>query len=231
MRTLFILSTLLATCLAKVIPEPVVAASSGYAYAVDLDRAVSPSAFTCMKRSGYSTVFTRAYDPAGSGRFDVNAVNNIRNANKVRTVWLQVTSPVNWGANNQANIYFLNDIISAAKSVGVTIGFYTNIYDWQQITKGAWVEGAMLWYWNVNGGGPQGETPANFNDFRPFGRFTKPTVKQFGQVENVCGVTVNRDVYTVNRSTSFLAASSQKDGEFVVGNFGGEPLTDLLKIE
>ncbi|RCN43407.1 hypothetical protein ANCCAN_10598 [Ancylostoma caninum] len=264
MRILFILQALLATCLANVISEPLVAASSGYAYAVDLDRAVSPSAFTCMKRSGYSTVFIRAYDPTGSGRFDVNAVNNIRNANKaglgtevfmtpqirsskrgsqqfrelydglrrgnivVRTVWLQVTSPVNWGANNQANIYFLNDIIATAKSVGVTIGFYTNAYDWQQITKGAWVQGAMLWYWNVNGGGAQGETPANFNDFRPFGKFTKPTVKQFGQVENVCGVTVNRDVYTLSRSMAFLAPSND---EFVVGNFGGEPLMGLLKTD
>ncbi|VDN28190.1 unnamed protein product [Cylicostephanus goldi] len=47
-------------------------------------------------------------------------------------------------------------------------------------------------YWNVNGGGPSGETPANFDDFRPFAKFTKPTMKQFGQMESICGVTVNR---------------------------------------
>ncbi|EPB73219.1 hypothetical protein ANCCEY_07680 [Ancylostoma ceylanicum] len=209
---------------------------------------------------------SEAYDPTGLGRFDLNAVNNIRNASKaglgtevfmtpqirsskrgsqqfrelydglrrgsivVRTVWLQVTSPVNWDSNSQTNIYFLNDIITAAKSVGVTIGFYTNIYDWQQITKGAWVQGAMLWYWNVNGGGPQGETPANFNDFRPFGKFTKPIVKQFGQVVTVCGVTVNRDVYTLSRSKPTITVSSKASGE-VTGNFGGEPLTGLLTTE
>ncbi|EYB95666.1 hypothetical protein Y032_0157g3202 [Ancylostoma ceylanicum] len=267
MQILIILPALLAVCLANVIPEPVLAASSGYAYAVDLDRAATPTAFTCMKRSGYSTVFIRAYDPTGSGRFDLNAVNNVRNANKaglgtevfmtpqirsskrgsqqfrelydglrrgsivVRTVWLQVTSPVNWDINSQTNINFLNEIITAAKSVGVTIGFYTNAYIWQQITKGAWVEGAMLWYWNVNGGGPQGETPANFNDFRPFGKFTKPIVKQFGQVENVCGVTVNRDVYTLSRSKPTIAVSSKASSELTVGNFGGEPLTGLLTTE
>ncbi|VDM84860.1 unnamed protein product [Strongylus vulgaris] len=68
----------------------------------------------------------------------------------------------------------------------------------------------MLWYWNVNGGGPRGETPANFDDFRPFGKFLKPTMKQFGQVEQVCGVIVNRDVYSVNKSKHSLADPKEK---------------------
>ncbi|KHJ76497.1 hypothetical protein OESDEN_23883 [Oesophagostomum dentatum] len=33
-----------------------------------------------MKKSGYNAVFIRAYNPAGNGAFDVNAVNNIRYA-------------------------------------------------------------------------------------------------------------------------------------------------------
>ncbi|VDM70500.1 unnamed protein product, partial [Strongylus vulgaris] len=125
-------------------------ASNSYAYAVDLDRPVSLTVFTCMKKAGYSTAIIRAYDPSGSGRFDVNAVSNIRNANQaglgtevfmtpsprsskkgsqqfkelyeglkngkinVKTVWLQVTSPINWGSNSKENIYFLNDIITMA---------------------------------------------------------------------------------------------------------------------
>ncbi|KHJ91002.1 hypothetical protein OESDEN_09140 [Oesophagostomum dentatum] len=134
----------------------------------------------------------------------------------VKRVWVQVTSPVNWGANAQANIAFLNDIVKAAKTYGLTIGYYTSQYDWAQITKSAPVQGTtQLWYWNVNGAGPGGETPANFNDFRAFGGFTKPTAKQFGQVENVCGFVVNRDIYSLTNLATF---TGKKNGEIVVGD-------------
>ncbi|KAL6733588.1 hypothetical protein Aduo_004222 [Ancylostoma duodenale] len=268
MHTFLVLPALLATALAKaVILEEVLTAPSGYVYALDLAVPVSFSAFSCMKTSGYSTVFVRGYDPTGNGRFDTNSVNNIRNANKaglgsevymtpqphsnkngatqfrelyeglrngkiqVRTVWLQVTSPVNWGPNSQANINFLNDIVSMAKYYGVKIGFYTNVYDWTQITKGANVDGGMLWYWNVNGAGPRGETPANFNDFRAFAKFTKATVKQFAQVESVCGVTVNRDVYTVNRSKNLIASQEERSSdEVIVGALGDDHLSNAVQI-
>ncbi|VDM84681.1 unnamed protein product [Strongylus vulgaris] len=92
MNALFILPSLFALSISKaVIPESSVvgiefkeqkAASTSYAYAVDLDRPVSLAAFSCMKKAGYKTAIIRAYDPAGSGRFDVNAVSNIRNANQ-----------------------------------------------------------------------------------------------------------------------------------------------------
>ncbi|EPB73216.1 hypothetical protein ANCCEY_07677 [Ancylostoma ceylanicum] len=268
MYTILLLYALLATSLAKaVVPDQVLAASPGYAYALDLAVPVSLSGFTCMKKSGYSTVFVRGYDPSGNGKFDTNAVNNIRYANQaglgsevymtpqlhsnkngaaqfrelyeglrngkiqVRTVWLQVTSPINWGPNTQANIYFLNDIVSMAKYYGVKIGFYTNVYDWQQITKNANVDGAMLWYWNVHGAGPRGETPADFNDFRPFAKFTKPIVKQFAQVEGVCGVAVNRNVYTVNKSKHFIASQAERSSdEVIVGTLGDEHLSTFVQI-
>ncbi|EPB71451.1 hypothetical protein ANCCEY_09468 [Ancylostoma ceylanicum] len=267
MKVLFVLSVILATCLAKAVTsDGIVNAAAGYAYAVDLAVPVSFSAFSCMKQYGYKTVFIRAYDPTGAGRFDTNSVNNIRSANQaglgtevymtpqphsnkrgseqfrelyeglrsgkiqVRTVWVQVTSPVNWGANSQANIYFLNELLSMAKYYGVTIGLYTNVYDWNQITKGATVEGVMLWYWNVNGGGVNGETPANFDDFRPFAKFTKPTVKQFGQVEYLCGVTVNRDVYLVNNAKHFLASAAENTNEeLIVGTLGGDQMPGLVQ--
>ncbi|KAK5975942.1 hypothetical protein GCK32_019859, partial [Trichostrongylus colubriformis] len=61
------------------------------------------------------------------------------------------------------------------------------------------LEGHKLWYWNVRDVGPGGETHANFKDFRSFGGWTDPTVKQFAKKENICGVTVNWDVYDVHR--------------------------------
>ncbi|KIH42684.1 hypothetical protein ANCDUO_27327 [Ancylostoma duodenale] len=118
-----------------------------------------------------------------------------------------------------------------AKYYGVKIGFYTNVYDWTQITKGANIDGGMLWYWNVNGAGPSGETPSNFNDFRPFAKFTKPTVKQFAQVESVCGVTVNRDIYTVNRSKHLLTSQVEKlSDEVIVGTLADDHLANTVQI-
>ncbi|KHJ94392.1 hypothetical protein OESDEN_05682 [Oesophagostomum dentatum] len=179
MVSTFLLVSLFVACHAKAITN--LAASSTYAYAVDLDKPVSLASFQCMKKAGYSTAFIRAYDPSGTGKFDANAVNNIRSANKAglgtevfmtpqprsskkgstqimelleglkkenikaTTVWVQVTSPVNWGSNVDNNIYFLNDIVSMAKYYSVRIGFYTSQYDWNQITKGASVQGPLLW--------------------------------------------------------------------------------------
>lgn len=55
-----------------------------------------------------------------------------------------------------------------------------------------------LWYYNAFGQGPSGESPANFDDFRPFGGWTSPNVKQFALNEGLCGLTLNRDVYPLN---------------------------------
>nr|CDJ94645.1 C. briggsae CBR-LYS-6.1 protein [Haemonchus contortus] len=148
---------------------------------------------------------------------------------KVNKVWIQVTSPQNWDPYPQNNVFFLNQVMAAAKKYGICLGFYTNFYDWSQITNNAFVNGPQLWYWSVNGGGVRGETPANFNDFRPFARFTKPTVKQFGQVETVCGVTVNRDVYPLNAMKQSTVV--QNDENPVVGvTFENTFVEDLLQI-
>lgn len=50
----------------------------------------------------------------------------------------------------------------------------------------------LLRYWNVKNIGPYGESPFNFDDFRSFGPWRSPVVKQFGQVEEVCGYITNR---------------------------------------
>ncbi|VDN23091.1 unnamed protein product [Cylicostephanus goldi] len=136
----------------------------------------------------------------------------------VKIIWLQITTPIKWEANIAKNIDFINGIIEAAKTYGVTIGIYTSAYDWQQITH-SWT-GPILTplcpllnyltiepnncyldltqietkfrYWNVLGTGPMAETPSTFDDFHPFGPWTTASIKQFGQEEPICGQTVNR---------------------------------------
>ncbi|KAF1751011.1 hypothetical protein GCK72_017563 [Caenorhabditis remanei] len=134
----------------------------------------------------------------------------------IRSVWIQVTSPANWQKSATTNVNFLNSIISRAKQYGLTVGIYTNQYDWSQIT-GNWAtlsSDVLLWYWHVLGGGVTGETPATFDDFRAFGSFRAASVKQFAQVESVCSLTVNRDVYAVG----IPAAASAKKNVIVDSN-------------
>ncbi|KAK6733620.1 hypothetical protein RB195_017398 [Necator americanus] len=159
----------------------------------------------------------------GIQQFD-EMYGGLKNANiNVRSIWVQVTSPVNWYSSSTTNINFLNSILSRASQYGLSIGIYTSVYDWNKITGGATVTNAMLWYSNVYGSGVTNESPADYSDFRSFGGWTTPTVKQFAQVETVCGVTVNRDIYTVSStSKSASMAKFEKSGEIVVGNFGLE---------
>ncbi|KAK6055515.1 hypothetical protein COOONC_06979 [Cooperia oncophora] len=57
----------------------------------------------------------------------------------------QVTSPNNWLKSTRTNINFLADILCRASQYGLTVGIYTNFYDWSQITDGATIDNAMLW--------------------------------------------------------------------------------------
>ncbi|ETN71936.1 hypothetical protein NECAME_19099, partial [Necator americanus] len=127
----------------------------------------------------------------GAQQFD-EMYGGLRNGNiNVRSVWVQVNSSVAWYSNNTTNVNFLNSILSRARQYGLSIGIYTNMYDWNKITGGATVTNAMLWYSNVYGSGVTNESPADYSDFLSFGGWTTPSVKQFAQAETVCSVTVN----------------------------------------
>ncbi|VDK60732.1 unnamed protein product [Cylicostephanus goldi] len=167
----------------------------------------------------------------GSQQFD-EMYGGLKNANiNVRSVW--VTSPVNWFSSSTSNINFLNSILSRANQYGLSIGIYTSIYDWNQITGGATINNAMLWYWNTYGSGVSNESPPNYNDFRAFGGWSTPSVKQFAQVESVCGVTVNRDVYTVNAAQKIAGmAKYEKSEQIIVGSLGlGNAIAGMAEIK
>uniref|UniRef100_A0A1I7T5V1 GH26 domain-containing protein n=1 Tax=Caenorhabditis tropicalis TaxID=1561998 RepID=A0A1I7T5V1_9PELO len=223
---------------AKPAPE-VVSVDASYAYGVDLSVPATLSQMNCLKTSRYAAVFVRAFTPTGSGAFDTTSINNIRNAYSaglgienymtpqplsslqgyqqldllynglhnngitVRSVWIQVTSPANWQKPQPPM-----SISSIALSL-ITGNWATLSSD------------VLLWYWHVLGGGVTGETPATFDDFRAFGSFKAASVKQFAQVESVCSLTVNRDVYAVGIPA---AAKSNVSGKFA------DVITDNNKI-
>ncbi|CAI4230830.1 unnamed protein product [Auanema sp. JU1783] len=149
------------------------------------------------------------------------ALNN--NGINIRFIWIQVTSPVNWNSNYSTNLKLIDAIRNAARAKGVGIGFYTNQYDWSQITNGYTgysKNGDQLWYWRNTGGGTAGASPPSFVDYYAFGGWTTPSVKQFAQTVNVCGIWMNKDIYSMSTSAAAAAAArvQKSEGPVVGGN-------------
>ncbi|KAL6733473.1 hypothetical protein Aduo_004118 [Ancylostoma duodenale] len=160
----------------------------------------------------------------GAEQFD-EMYDGLKNNNiDIRSVWIQVTLPVNWYSDTLTNVNFLNSILARATSrYGLSTGIYTKFHDWNQITGRSKINGAMLWYWSVYGDGPANESPADFNDFHPFAEWTAPAVKQFGHDESICGFTANRNIYTASGAAKFVGmAKYEKPEQIVVGSIGLE---------
>ncbi|GMT01812.1 hypothetical protein PENTCL1PPCAC_23986, partial [Pristionchus entomophagus] len=83
-----------------------------------------------------------------------------------------------------ANQQFILDMASQGKAMGITIGVYTNNNSWGTIVGSSWngVSSHPLWWANWNG-------QANFNNFSPFGGWTKPAMHQYqGDVKGPCSI-------------------------------------------
>ncbi|VDN25994.1 unnamed protein product, partial [Cylicostephanus goldi] len=97
----------------------------------------------------------------------------------VRSIWLQITSPINWPDTPRKNVEFIDRVIAKASEFGIALGIYTNHYDWKQITGGniSMDKVRMLWYWSVPQVGPDAEDHPNFDNFRQFGPWKTPAAK------------------------------------------------------
>lgn len=121
-------------------------------------------------------------------------------------IWFDVeTNPdpkCAWRANKTANCEFMGQLVRAAASTNAVWGVYSSIHMWTTwMTDASKPEGCAvassagmpLWY-------PHYESPPNptFSDFSPFGGWTKPSVKQFGDGDvppgRLCGISVDNNV-------------------------------------
>jgi len=140
----------------------------------------------------------------------------------LKSIWIKVTSPINWPSNQQNNANFIYSMLTRAQARGLKVGIYTNAYDWAQITNGwtGWTSiagGVNLWYWHVTASGSAGQTAQNFGDFSSFGGWNNPAVKQYGQNVNVCQTTVNLNVYNAGSKKVDAIQKINDDEPIVVG--------------
>ncbi|GMR33270.1 hypothetical protein PMAYCL1PPCAC_03465 [Pristionchus mayeri] len=114
-----------------------------------------------------------------------NTVNALKNAGvKYGTLWLDIERDNDWPSDLNHNRQFITDMANQGKALGVRIGVYTSSYNWDAIVGNSWTGMAShdLWWANWNG-------QANFNNFSPFGGWTKPAMHQYaGDVGGACSV-------------------------------------------
>ncbi|PIO59538.1 hypothetical protein TELCIR_18998, partial [Teladorsagia circumcincta] len=81
----------------------------------------------------------------GAQQFD-EMYFNLKNANiDVQSVWIQVTSSDYWYVYKSVNVQFLNSILQRANHYGLSVGIYTNIDEWSEITGSAKINNITLW--------------------------------------------------------------------------------------
>lgn len=79
--------------------------------------------------------------------------------------------------------------MSKALAYGERIGIYTSASQWEPI-MGNWDGGRQhpLWYAHYD------DNPS-FSDFRPFGGWTRPSIKQFAGTTSLCRAGIDKNWY------------------------------------
>eukprot|EP00933_Yihiella_yeosuensis_P045095 TRINITY_DN4040_c0_g2_i1.p1 TRINITY_DN4040_c0_g2~~TRINITY_DN4040_c0_g2_i1.p1 ORF type:complete len:257 (-),score=8.12 TRINITY_DN4040_c0_g2_i1:168-938(-) len=204
--------------------EQSLAVSLGVAgvHGVDYSQGFSSTTLKCIRGKGYKFAIPRGYRSSGS--IDPNVVNNVKNAwsagfknvdvyifpcprcgngaGQVKTLasylkkhgvkygmmWLDIEGTQYWGsqANNRK---FFESMLSGARAAGVKIGIYSSMYQWNPI-MGSYSKGAKypLWYAHY-------DRSASFSDFRSFGGWSRPAIKQYIGDTTVCSSGVDVNIY------------------------------------
>uniref|UniRef100_A0A0R3RS46 Lysozyme n=1 Tax=Elaeophora elaphi TaxID=1147741 RepID=A0A0R3RS46_9BILA len=150
----------------------------------------------------------------------------------VGAIWIKITKPIIWLNNHVANTNFINEFITCAWRHGVTVGIFTNWYDWQQITSGQLTSDQTqirLWYWNMLGAGANAATLPTFDDFRAFGGFNVPSAKQYVQNTYICGICTSLSIY-VNQMLMDTSLSISINGKLKTANITPSYLSPMLPI-
>ncbi len=106
----------------------------------------------------------------------------------LKMVWVSVEG--RWNPDRQKNKQFLTELLAELTKGGVTAGIHTDMWSWQFIMGREVHDFAdrKLWYTNHNG-------RQDSNDFRPFAGWTTPNAKQYQGAAELCGDTINKDIY------------------------------------
>ena len=101
-------------------------------------------------------------------------------------LWFDVEG--RWNRDSDMNIQFVEQLIEQTNNLGVKFGIYTSRSEWMtimnNITKFSSI--SPLWY-------PSYDNDKSFSDFRAFGGWKQPAMKQFISDVKECGVILDRN--------------------------------------
>lgn len=108
---------------------------------------------------------------------------------KFRNVWIEVRGSDNWGKCID-NYAFLKDMVSGGeKLLGLKLGILTSESDWNSIMCSSTDFSHLpLWY-------SENDYNTSLSGFKPFGGWTKPSLKQYSVTTNLCGASIGEDSY------------------------------------
>lgn len=122
-------------------------------------------------------------------RYNVTQSTNPR-PHSFGMVWLDIEGPQYWGSQS-SNRDFIQGLINEANAMGLGshLGVYTSESQWSPIT-GNWAGASHLPLWY-----PHYDGSASFSDFRAFGGWSRPAIKQFAGTTSACGASIDRNFY------------------------------------
>mmetsp|Transcript_19439 Transcript_19439/g.21740 ORF Transcript_19439/g.21740 Transcript_19439/m.21740 type:complete len:225 (+) Transcript_19439:27-701(+) len=145
---------------------------------------------------GYIFPCVECGDPAGQ----VKTTKQTLDAAEVKygMLWLDV-EPYHWTHNLTANQVFVKAMVDECKVLGAQCGIYANWNGWKAILGTNWTyaaeQGLPLWY-------PHYDGVRAFSDFKPFGGWSSPDIKQYLGDQTTCGVGVDYNWYPDANATS-----------------------------
>ena len=107
-------------------------------------------------------------------------------------IWLDIESNpsdgCDWSGDIDANCGFLDELVKAVRNNGRVPGIYASRHFWQVIFGSpdncAWFYDIPLWYAHYDG-------EDNYNDWVPFGGWSRPAMKQYQGTSYLCGAGVD----------------------------------------
>mmetsp|Transcript_2116 Transcript_2116/g.3022 ORF Transcript_2116/g.3022 Transcript_2116/m.3022 type:complete len:162 (+) Transcript_2116:902-1387(+) len=112
---------------------------------------------------------------------------------KFGQVWLDIENYA-WSSSTSSNQKFFEELANAAKSTWgrSKVGVYTSEYNWHTIMGTSYTGGKdyPLWYAHY-----QSPPQPNFNDFKSFGGWTRPNMKQYAGDVTLCSAGTDLNWY------------------------------------
>ena len=121
--------------------------------------------------------------PCGDGAKQVRDTNDaLKSAGaNYGMLWLDIER-FKWNADKSTNQAFIKDMIDEASSLGIKTGIYAGYYSWEATVGLDWdyAKSLPLWYAHY-------DNEANFDDFKTYGGWTTPSIKQYIGDHTACG--------------------------------------------